>query len=72
MITFRRLSFTLILILALTFSTIAGDMSTGRDGDMSTGKCNSSPCKSGEMSTGVTADIVVRTVGLYQSLLAVL
>lgn len=63
---FRKLSLTITLVLILTISALAGDISTTRTGDMST-------TKTGDMHTGVTAaDVVVRTVGLYQSLLAVL
>lgn len=72
--TLRLFTLNLVLSLALAATAFAGEMSTGRSGDISTTKTDDmSTMKSGDMHTGVTAaDIVVRTVGLYQSLLAVL
>ncbi len=74
MINCRRLLISFVLTCVLTTFASAGDMTTMRSGDISTGKSGEmTTIKSGEMHTGVTAaDIVVRTVGLYQSLLAVL
>jgi hypothetical protein len=63
----RKRSIAVVLTLMLASSTLAGEMSTGRTGDIST-------TIAGDMSTGITAsDITIQTVlNLYQSLLAVL
>lgn len=70
----RKLSSILALLILLASHSLAGEMSTPRMGDISTGKSGEmTTMKSGDIHTGVTAaDVVVRTVGLYQSLLAVL